>query len=281
MSRLAISSTHSSANHLPPPDAAPARSPAAPSSLERLMQASERVPVASGFSQLIRPTTADARSVPSPRPNQKPTSANLSRGVEFHPPTPVPAKRTPLSAQTLRETIARCRPDLPPQAVALLVAQSSIETGRFGHCYNFNIGNTKCGAHVPHTYLRNTWEMLSPAQAQRAANSPLCHLCRFEPDLSTIDPSNGAARIRVTFQPPHPQTRFRAHASLEEGVREWLGFVEKLSSRHPEIAEALRAGDTKGYARSLKHAGYFTASAAAYANALSSHLRIVTRELHP
>jgi flagellum-specific peptidoglycan hydrolase FlgJ len=294
MNEITISFPSSTINHEPSPHAPPTSQPTpSPSTLDRLMEGCERIPCTSGFARAVSSRSAPSQHAPSTSytkgasssPSQTASSSTKLESDSSQAASSstklVTTKRTVVSAQSLRDAIVHARPDLPPKAVELLVAQSSLETGRFQHCYNFNLGNVKGKETEPHTHLRNTWEMVSLTQAKAFAQSPQSHLCRFDPPLSTVDSSNRDVQIRVTFQPPHPQTRFRAYATLEEGAKQWLGFINKLSDRHPELEETLREGDPAKYAKALKHAGYFTASTTSYTSALNKHLELVRKEYTP
>lgn len=181
-------------------------------------------------------------------------------------------RRTPVSHADVQKTLASLRPDLPQAALRLLVAQASLETARFTHCYNFNLGNKKASEGQSHTHLRNTWEMVSPAKARAYATSAQSHLCSFDRDVMALEPNASKPKLRVTFQPPHPQTRFRAYDSLEAGAKDWVAFLDRLGTKNPQLRDALESGDAEAYARELKRSGYFTASSSAYARGLKAHL---------
>jgi len=233
------------------------------SSWEELIATCDRVPLAPGLHQLLCPPAIDRE-----------IGARLARSeAPVHtPPLDRPTRRTKVSHTDVKETLARLRPDLPDAALRLLVAQASLETARFTHCYNFNLGNKKANETQPHTHLRNTWEMVSPAKARAYATSAQAHLCSFDRDVMSLDPRASVPKLRVTFQPPHPQTRFRAYESLEAGAKDWMAFLERLCVKNPELRGALESGDPEAYARELKRCGYYTASAGAYAQGLSAHM---------
>lgn len=120
---------------------------------------------------------------------------------------------------------------------AVLWAQYALETGRGKACWNNNIGNVKHVEGDGHDYceLPNTWEI-----------------------------ENGK---RVVYQPPSPQTWFRAYASLEEAMEHHLAFLAK---RYGNAWSAITSGDPVGFATQLKARGYFTAPLADYVHGLSS-----------
>lgn len=126
----------------------------------------------------------------------------------------------------------------PRRQLALLLAQSCLETGWWRSVHRFNFGNVKVGS---------SWEG---------------DYCQFR--------CNEVIGGRLEwFDPPHPQTSFRAHATADEGAAEHLAFL----SRRPGYAAAwaaLLSGDAAAYVRALKAAGYFTASLALYERAVLS-----------
>lgn len=120
---------------------------------------------------------------------------------------------------------------------AVLWSQYALETGRGAACWCNNIGNVKHVQGDGHDYceLPNTWEI-----------------------------ENGK---RVVYQPPSPQTWFRAYASLEEAMDHHLSFLAK---RYGNAWPAIEAGDPVAFATALKARGYYTAPLADYARGLSS-----------
>jgi hypothetical protein len=123
----------------------------------------------------------------------------------------------------------------------VLWSQYGIETG-LQACWCHNIGNVKVtqaqiDAGVDWFDLPGTWEMVGGR--------------------------------RVVLLEGDPGRRFRAFDSLEEAMGEHFRF---LRGRRYAIAwPAVEAGDCAGFARRLKAAGYFTASAESYAAGMLAH----------
>lgn len=160
----------------------------------------------------------------------------------------VPIKRTPIAMNDYARALMRAwrteLGELPtkPQ-VGVLFAQYMIETGGSA-CWCFNIGNVKVtqsqvDAGVDWFDLPGTWEII-----------------------------NGK---RVVLQEGDPGRRFRAYASLDDAMVEHLRFLR--NRRYKPAWPAVLAGDAMGFARMLKAAGYFTASAEDYGNGMMWHYR--------
>lgn len=125
------------------------------------------------------------------------------------------------------------------ESIGVLYAQNALETGGTVAMWNNNIGNVKF---VPNTanpsaddgkmymMLANVWEIV-----------------------------NGQ---KVTFQPPHPATWFRAYPTLGDGIAAHMDFLR--NHRYAKAWIAVDAGDPAGFAHLLKLAGYYTAPEADY-----------------
>lgn len=152
----------------------------------------------------------------------------------------------------------------PPskQALGVLWAQYAIETGG-QNCWNWNIGNVKSrpGDGYDWHALNGVWEGVSPAEAERLIGTG-----EARPDPSADHAKAvGVGRVSVLFNPPHPQTRFRAFKVLDEAMEDHL----KLIARRFAVAwPSVLMGDVQGFAKALKSKGYFTADPMAYANGM-------------
>lgn len=182
--------------------------------------------------------------------------------------TQVPVLRTPISSDdyvraAVRAGVALGMGILPEPAIGILYAQYAIETGGT-NCFNWNIGNVKkvAGDGFDYHCLRGVWEGVSPAEAARLIAS----------GEAIADPSAnharavGAGRVSVIFNPPHPQTRFRAYPSLDVSMQHHLELLAK--KRFASCWPAVMAGNVDAFAAALKAKGYFTADAGAYANGM-------------
>ena len=182
----------------------------------------------------------------------------------------VPAVRTPIEMAEFLSAVKTAWPralgnePTTRSARCVLYAQYWIETGGRA-CFNWNLGNVKHAENDGFDYycLDGVWEGVSPVTAQRLIASGEAFLDRNSNHISAVGPG----RVAVFFKPPHPQTRFRAYASLEDGIEEHLKFIKaRFASAWPYIL----AGDYVKTAYALKARGYFTADAAAYAAGMRS-----------
>lgn len=124
-------------------------------------------------------------------------------------------------------------PDASRESILVLMAQWGIETGDGSSMWNYNVGNVKRMKGHPWMMLKNVWEIL-----------------------------NGKKEV---FNPPHPQTHFRAFDSLESGVREYLRVMR---GRFAKAWPYVEKGDPEEFSRELKRLRYYTADEAAYTKAI-------------
>ena len=179
-------------------------------------------------------------------------------------------QRTVLTAPEVLRAIARVLTDVEgrepaPITVAIHGAQSAGESGRWKSCHWFNLDNTKAGL---------TWE-----------GHYTCYKCNeqvapkdwrfFLPEGELVGGFGTALRHPPLPVPDgHPQTRFRAFQSLEEGAREHVLFEKR---RYPEAYQAASYGDVRGFVLGLKSRGFFTADFEPYYKMVAS----ITREYLP
>ena len=123
------------------------------------------------------------------------------------------------------------------EVVCLIYAKFALETGYGDSCFNYNLGNIKqFDSNKQYMMLNNVWEILDGK--------------------------------KVIFQPPHPQTWFRAYDNWRQGMRDYL---ELISSKRYSVAwEYLQKGNPAEYVLALKKAGYFTGSLEDYTKSVSS-----------
>ncbi len=159
----------------------------------------------------------------------------------------VPNRITPLIpeqvAEAFRQGFETIEGDPPSdETLSLLLAQSALETGHWKkiHCYNF--GNIKASENYQGMY------------------------CMFRCN----EIINGHVRW---FDPPHPQTWFRAYASASEGAYDYLAFLAVDTNndgvnRYEAAWKAAKRADISGFIRQLKMVGYFTANLDRYLKAV-------------
>lgn len=132
--------------------------------------------------------------------------------------------------------------------LALALAKTALETGRWTKIHRYNFGNIKAGENYAGQYT--------------------CFACGenlndgehwFEPDGTDRNKRTGVVTGKgaFTLPPGHPQTRFRAYANEFDGADAYVTFV--AGGRYAQAWQRLLAGDAPGYVHALKLAGYFTA----------------------
>ncbi len=134
--------------------------------------------------------------------------------------------------------------------VAVLTAQSALESGRWRSMHRFNPGNIKAADSYEYLYT------------QFRCNEVI------------------GGRV-LWFDPPHPQTNFRAFMDLETGVLDYLRFL-KDRARYSSAWHAAESGDPALFVHALKNAGYFTADEAPYLRSVVSlfgeYMRLLASE---
>jgi hypothetical protein len=148
-----------------------------------------------------------------------------------------------------------------PESLAVLLAQSALETGRWKHCYCFNLGNAKATEAWTSDYcFYEADEIVNP---DRAATAFALRKPRTDgsagSDVSLTSLQSG--KVQVTLHADHPWARFRAFTSLEEGVEDYLGL---LHTRFAGAWPAVEQGDPEAFVRTLHELKYFTASVERY-----------------
>lgn len=154
----------------------------------------------------------------------------------------VPTVRTTLtSAQAIAGFHAACMRVagmLTDEAVAIIVSQSALETGRWKSLYCFNFGNEKATASWSGDYYMIRCNEIIGGKLE-------------------------------WFDPPHPQTWFRAFPDAATGAESHVRFLSQ-SARYAQAWHAALVGDPAAYAHALKVHGYYTASEALYTRAVVS-----------
>lgn len=150
--------------------------------------------------------------------------------------TPLTAKEVALAFRSAFETVCGRTPS--NACLALLVAQSALETGRWKSIHRYNFGNVKAGSEYTGKY------------------------CQFKCN----EVENGKV---VWYSPPHPQCNFRAFDSVEAGAVDHVRFLAQRK-RYARAWEVAQTGMPLAFVDELKSAGYFTADAEPYRKAVAS-----------
>jgi hypothetical protein len=142
------------------------------------------------------------------------------------------------------------------ETLALALAKTALETGRWKAIWNDNWGNIKAGDKYVGMYTCIVLnEVLNGKVVWFAPNGQL--------SAGRGTPVVGAP---LAVPPGHPQTRMRAYANQYDGALAYVEFVK--GGRYAAAWQKLLAGDAVGYVHALKVAGYFTADEATYTKAV-------------
>lgn len=153
----------------------------------------------------------------------------------------VPATKTIISpldvARALRAAWMRLYDEVPPnQCIAVLMAQSALETGRWKSCYQWNLGNIKPGS-------------------------------KWGGDVFQIRLNEVIGGKVVWFDPPHPQTNMRAYPTLTDAAADYLWLLRR---RFSSSWTPVLTGDPVAFSQALKRQGYYTADEPPYTRAVKS-----------
>lgn len=160
--------------------------------------------------------------------------------------TLVPDKLTPLTLpqaiEGFHRAILRLKHEEPsPGMLAALVAQSAFECGWWRSCHCYNVGNAKASPRYEGLY------------------------CQFRCNEVIDDKLEW-------FDPPHPQTNFRAFESAADGIADHIKLLA-LSKQYEKCWEAARSGNADLFVVECKNAGYFTGSLTQYRTAVTKIAR--------
>lgn len=186
----------------------------------------------------------------------------------------VAPKRTPLTFDAAAKTMKwalKCVLGHDPndETLALALAKTALETGRWTQIWNDNWGNVKAGNDYAGMFTCITLNEVLKGKVVWFAP---------EGELTTA-PSRGGKLVGSPIAVPdgHPQTRMRAFANEFNGAECYVDFV---ATHYPEAWTRLLAGDATGYVHALKARGYFTADEATYARGVVSLQREMLTRLH-
>jgi hypothetical protein len=181
----------------------------------------------------------------------------------------VPPQKTPLTfeqaAFAMRLALLSVLGEGPTAPVlALALAKTALETGRWQSMWNGGWGNIKASDKYEGLY---TCIVLNEVIDGRVV--------WFAPEgRLTGNPAKGGVHANDLADagrkvpPGHPQTRMRAFTSAADGALDYVRFVS--GGRYAQAWELLLAGDAQGYVHALKAKGYFTADEATYARGVIS-----------
>lgn len=157
--------------------------------------------------------------------------------------TRIPDQLTPLTIdeaiEGMRGAVLKLKGvETKPEHVAVLIAQSALETGHWRSIHRFNVGNAKASAEYVGFY------------------------CQFK--CSEILEGK-----TVWFEPPHPQCNFRAFFCAADGFADHIKLLAN-SSRYARAWQCAERGDPEAYSRTCYSAGYYTANVESYTKSVVS-----------
>lgn len=150
------------------------------------------------------------------------------------------------------------------EALALALAKTALETGRWKAIWNSNWGNVKAPDSYQGMFTCITLNEVLVRQGKRV-------LVWFAPEGElTGNPAKGGKLIGRPLPVPdgHPQTRMKAFANRYDGALSYVHFV--AGGHYREAWRKLLTGDARGYVHALKAAKYFTADEGPYADGVVS-----------
>lgn len=174
----------------------------------------------------------------------------------------VPAHVTPFSfdeaAAAMRAALRdKLKTEPRREVLALALAKTALETGRWKAIWNANWGNVKAGEKYEGLYC--CFELNEVLNGKVVWFGP----------RGRLDRKGGAVVAEPFDDPPgHPQTRMRAYLTREDGAIAYTAFV--AGGRYAEAWSLLLKGDAVGYVHALKLKGYFTADETTYAKGVVS-----------
>lgn len=186
----------------------------------------------------------------------------------------VEAVRTPATKEQVSRALVVAWWSLlqePPtrEAVMLMTAQSAFECGFWKSLWCNNIGNAKSTQKSGLWYFIQCSELLDPARAEslHTADPGRVSLGLLVNVAKPGDPPK--MRRSVTFKPDHPACCFRAHATLEDGVRD---HVRMMFDNFESAIAPIKAGDISAAVVALS-GRYFTDNPAHYESVWRDCLR--------
>lgn len=148
----------------------------------------------------------------------------------------VEAKKTILSEEeailALRKAWKEVLGSLPSnETLAIIVAQTALETGRWKSMYNYNWGNVKSLPNDGHL-----WTMFKCSEIIKGKE--------------------------IFFEPPHDQTKFKAHLSSKDGAVFHISFLN--GEKYNKALQHAIKGNVEPYITEICKIGYFTANLSIY-----------------
>lgn len=170
--------------------------------------------------------------------------------------------RTPLSfeeaAKVMEAALFAALGEQPKvETLALALAKTALETGRWQQIWNDNWGNIKAGPDYVGQYTCITLNEVLAAG-----------VVWFAPEGQLNRKGGTVIGDRYHVPPGHPQTRMRAYANAYDGAHSYVDFV--AGGRYRDAWKELLQGNAYDYVMALHAKGYFTADPLVYVKAVKS-----------
>jgi hypothetical protein len=179
--------------------------------------------------------------------------------------TLVEDRLTPLSIDHLISALADgyrivLGSDVEAPCLAVLTAQSCLETGNGQKVHNWNFGNKKKPKDWDGLYAHfKCDEIFDAPTAKRAQKLGPC----------VVQDWRGGPLKRVVLLPPHPWSAFVAFATAAEGMADHVKLLACVERYRAAWSRAFH-GDAAGFAHALRVARYYTADEEPYTAGLVS-----------
>jgi hypothetical protein len=182
----------------------------------------------------------------------------------------VPAARTPVTAADAVISFGLACKDLwettKPETVAVLTAQSALESARWASMWNDNPSNIKNGDKRTGFY---TCIKLNEVEVRDGHKLVVWY--SPEGELLGKDGPLRYPNAPIVTPPGHPTTRMRAYATFADGIADKLSFLNK--PHWAKAKAAALAGNPELYAHECGVAGYYTAPEGPYRRGVVSLFR--------
>jgi hypothetical protein len=170
--------------------------------------------------------------------------------------------RTPLSfdeaAKVMDAALLAALGERPRvEVLALALAKTALETGRWKQIWNDNWGNVKSGPNYVGQFTCITLNEVLPAG-----------VVWFAPAGQLNRKGGEVIGQRYDVPPGHPQTRMRAYANAYDGAHSYVDFV--AGGRYRDAWQQLLAGNAYDYVMALHQKSYFTADPLVYVKGVKS-----------
>ncbi len=179
-----------------------------------------------------------------------------------------PPRRTPLTFREAASALETALGQLiggPPtvKTLALALAHTALETGRWQSLYNYNWGNVKAlGTYSgPYTCLGTLAKPVNEVIGGQ--------VFWFIPESEVTGKNGELIGERWAVPPGHPQSRFRAYPNAAVGAERYVRLLGD-TSRYVDAWEQLLAGNAAQFVTELKKASYFTGNEVKYRDAVVS-----------